>query len=358
MTKPVKRGTFRRTCRRCSWSGEATTSGRADHAKRRHNCDKHLAKAAATARDQARDAAIDRTPAPCFHKEVVHQHGTYTCYTNDKCRCRPCSKAAADYERSRVRRNAYGRSNLVDAEPARQHVRQLMAGGMGWKTVASKSELSPTVICQLLYGKPRPTERLRKRSAEQILAIQLELAPSAVVDGTDTARRLQGLVAMGYTQTLLADRLDSQLGNFGPLIRGERNVLAATAKAVHALYVELGNSEPPTATAQQRTTVLRMKRHAARKGWLPPVRVGGRVVAGSALPIRDDETSGYPPLSAESGSEFDEAAVMRFVNGERNLPLTTVDRVEIVRRWREQGRPLRELELLGWRPSRYLSQVA
>lgn len=37
------------------------------------------------------------------------KHGTYSCYTNTKCRCEPCKKAAADYMRT-YRKTENGRA--------------------------------------------------------------------------------------------------------------------------------------------------------------------------------------------------------------------------------------------------------
>jgi hypothetical protein len=83
--------------------------------------------------------AVDRTPKPCLHKRVNHQHGTRLAYILDRCRCLPCAAANSTYELRRTRLKAYGRgtpSGWVDAAPVRAHVEQLCATGMGYKTVA------------------------------------------------------------------------------------------------------------------------------------------------------------------------------------------------------------------------------
>lgn len=99
----------------------------------------------------------DRTPKPCLHKIANHQHGTYACYVLDRCRCRPCADAHAAYNRERVRQQAYGRwDNYVDAEPARRHVRLLMAQGMGLKRIVAVSGVPSGSIWKLLYGKRQP----------------------------------------------------------------------------------------------------------------------------------------------------------------------------------------------------------
>lgn len=84
MTRPAERGTHRRSCRTCGWSGTYDTAARGDYAKRRHSCERHLRLAARKANGEAiraRHALIDRTPKPCLHQETTHVHGTYACWT-------------------------------------------------------------------------------------------------------------------------------------------------------------------------------------------------------------------------------------------------------------------------------------
>lgn len=115
MTRRGQRGVFRRSCRRCGWSGEFTTARRGDFAKSKHSCARWLEKAAAAERGRARMQAVDRTPKPCLHAGQPHEHGTYATYTWDKCRCLPCKDAATKYERERVRQKAYAWSTSASA---------------------------------------------------------------------------------------------------------------------------------------------------------------------------------------------------------------------------------------------------
>ena len=85
------------------------------------------------------------------------------------------------------------------------------------------------------------------------------------VDSTGTARRLQALVALGYSQTYLWDRLtgDSKRQNCHHLLTQARpTVTAKTARKVAELYDELSMTPGPSD---------RSRRKAAYYGWAPPL---------------------------------------------------------------------------------------
>lgn len=221
--------------------------------------------------------AVDRTPKPCHHPRASHQHGTRACYVHDHCRCYPCGAANSNYAANLNRQTAYGRSNLVDAEPVRQHVRALMAGGMGWKTVMRRTGLSSAVITKLLYGKRRadgtrtPTRRLRPETADKLLAVQLELADHALVDSIGTTRRVQALIAIGWSQAKLAGRLGITPQNFWFPAASRPKILVATARAIGELYDELSMQLPPENTPGERRSASRARAYAKARRWLPPL---------------------------------------------------------------------------------------
>lgn len=203
------------------------------------------------------------------------QHGTRAKYVVDKCRCDDCTEASRVAEAHRRRQRAYGIQSYVDAEPARQHVRNLGALGMGWKRVARAAGLSPSTVWKLVYGDRTrfdgPSKRVRPATANAILAVELDLADGAIIDCTGTTRRIQALVALGYSQSFLAGRLDIGVGNFGPLSHGTRDVTVATARDVRALFDELGMTPPTARDRHHQASVTRSRRYAQIAGWVPPL---------------------------------------------------------------------------------------
>lgn len=145
----------------------------------------------------------DRTPQPCQHKYANHQHGTHACYVLDRCRCHPCRRANSAYERRRTKNNAYGRSNLVPAEPVRRHVRTLRAQGLGTKWIAALAGVSHGSLSKLVYGERglAPSRRVRRETARKLLSVPLpsleQLPVRKSIDALGTRRRLRALIAIG-----------------------------------------------------------------------------------------------------------------------------------------------------------------
>lgn len=234
-------------------------------------------------------SATERPVRDCRCKQARHQHGTRLAYVVDRCRCDACSAAntAAMAELRRVRAAARwdtGRSatpsGLVDAGPAREHLRTLMAAGMGPKTIAERGGVAHGSISAIIYGKSmrdpkrsRPQrKRIRRDLERRILAVRLDLADRALVDATGTRRRLQALVAIGWSQRALAQRAGLTHGSLNKVVLGHaRQVFARTARAVVDLYDELWDAPPISDDWRRLAVIKRVKRAAETAGWAPPL---------------------------------------------------------------------------------------
>jgi transcriptional regulator with XRE-family HTH domain len=272
--------------------------------------------------------AADRTPKPCRHKYTRHQHGTREAYLQDECRCSPCSAANAAYQRRRHRTAAYGRTptGWVDATPVRAHVENLRAAGLGRTEIAARAGLDGAVVYCLLHGRNGrpPTRRVAARTAQQLLAVPLpdvdDLAHGTAIDGTGTRRRLQALVALGWSQTALACRLDWSKANLGRVLhgRGGGRVTVRTRAAVHALYEQLSMSPAPTTYGSDQA-----RAHAAHRGWPSPLAWDDDTIddpaAGPVLEVDDRQDDDVDEFAVElvldgqpmrlTGRELEEAAL-------------------------------------------------
>lgn len=265
------------TCTDCGFTGTYKTQPQADYALRRHSCERQRMLQARQARVAARKTASG-TVRDCTHLDdhgqPRHRHGERNAYVIDRCRCRPCRDAARVYENRRNKDRAYGREAYVDARPVRTHIEQLQAQGMGWKRIAHAAGLDTSVVWKLLYGDATrgqaPTKRVMPKTADALLAVTLDLAPGATIDPTGTTRRLQALVAMGWSQSQLATRLGMLLQNLAPVIHGRRGVTKATADAVQALYDELWSTPAPP-SGRHGAVPIRVRNYAARMGWVGPL---------------------------------------------------------------------------------------
>lgn len=205
-------------------------------------------------------------------------HGTYAKYTAEHCRCDECREANRAYNERRNRQILYGQwQPFVDAEPVRDHVRYLQAAGMGWRRIAAAAGVTSSVVNKLLYGCPSrgaaPSKRLRAATAEAILAVQPSLDALGAhthVDGAGTRRRLQALVACGWSVAALGRRLGVTPQNMTRLMVAER-VYATTARRVITVYDGLWNAPPPRRTSGEKGSVSRALKLARQREWPPPM---------------------------------------------------------------------------------------
>lgn len=216
----------------------------------------------------------------------MRPHGTRTRYVdgpdeNDQpgpCRCDDCREAnRVEQAAGRLRRlrQQWGAEppSMVDAEPVRAHVRRLQATGIGWKRIASAAGVPESSMSTLLFGarsRP-PSRRVKAATAERILALEPDglLADGAVVDAAGTRRRVQALVAVGYTISAVGRHLGIAPTNMVTLLR-QQHVTERRARAVRELYGRLWDQAPPAASRAQRGAVTRARAMARRNGWPPP----------------------------------------------------------------------------------------
>ena len=205
----------------------------------------------------------------CHHPRVTHVHGTYRCYSLDRCRCDDCRAACREHSRDSRRRaaaQAFGSApaipeDLVDAAPARERLRALTGAGMGLRQIAAASGVERRTLGAVLAGS---RHRVHRRLLDRMLAVRYDPAEGSRVDGTGTARRLQALVATGWAQNELADKLGINPSRINRIVRAKNvNVTVATRKAVNILYDELKNRDPKTSQSRSRT-------RARKAGWAPP----------------------------------------------------------------------------------------
>ncbi len=322
----------RLTCETCGYSTPTTTAAMAERCLRGHSCDLQRERDRRRAAVAARKAA-DGPRRDCGHPVAHHEHGTRNAYVLDRCRCRACRDANSARQRQVDKLKAYGQFDpFVDAEPVRRHVRELMAAGMGWQRAARLAKVSSGAMTKLLYGKTNddgirrpPTRRVRRETAERILAVRADLellGAKAVVDATGARRRLRALVAHGWSMRQLALRLGMTESNFGRVIRSDDAMHAATVRKVCALYDELWDVPPRADDHRSRISVNRSKRYAAEHGWLPAL-------------AWDDDTIDDPGAWADLGGDVedespdvDQVAIDRFIAGDIDWQaLTTTERL-------------------------------
>lgn len=261
-----------------------------------------------------------------------HKHGgSLVCYNLHQCRCTPCVEHRHATDLRRKKDKAYGRyaTGLVDVTAVREHVLLLSEYGIGYKRVAHLAGFrSSTPVRNIIWGRQDPgprkgemLKRVKRETAEKILAVKPDitlLADGASIPARGTHRRLQALVARGWSQSKLADRIGMQRGNFGQMMQRSR-VTVALHRRVATLFDELWDQTPPHAAWRDSIAYSRSIRYARARRWLPPL-------------AWDDIDNDPEPPAVEGGNEtVDEMAVELALTGD--MPrLTPAERRECVRR--------------------------
>lgn len=214
----------------------------------------------------------------CRCPRAEHRHGTYEARKRDGCGCGACVQAGRRYAKRRSHLGRTGRSNLIDAQPARDHVRQLLREGLTLGQIEQRSGVHRTGLRHLVGtgsdGRPAAA-RVRRDTAARLLAVaacRVGEETSGLVDPTGTRRRLQALVAIGWTQSALARRLGILPASLPKIVHGDRPAIrVATRDAVQALYDDLWDQSPPDVTPGERRARTAALTRAAARGWPPPM---------------------------------------------------------------------------------------
>jgi hypothetical protein len=208
---------------------------------------------------------------------VERPHGRAK-YSVEKCRCDVCRADNSAYEQQRRRQRAYGRAPYVDAAPVRAHVLRLREIGMGALQVAKVSGVSKSVVKKLLYGDPargqEPLKRMRPENARRLLAVPVRrglVADGQQIDITGTRRRIEALVASGWSRQQLCRRLSLPDNYLSRLMLRQPRCTAGLAREVADLYDELWDRPPPETTHAERQSASRARRDAMLHGFAPPL---------------------------------------------------------------------------------------
>jgi AraC-like DNA-binding protein len=207
------------------------------------------------------------------HRDRGHRprHGTRAAYTQDGCKCPSCQRANRTAQQARRRAIAYGQWHpYADAEPLRAHLTQLLDSGISLATIAARAGVSRGTLHALLsthHAATRP--RVRARTAQCIRQVTAVGQHPALVDSTGAKRRLQALIANGWSMARLATHVHCHPSTISRLLRGA-TITGNIDHAIRDLYTLLADQPLSTATPGERSSVEAARRHANAHGWATP----------------------------------------------------------------------------------------
>lgn len=209
--------------------------------------------------------------------------------------CKQCGKPATKYREfctncyttHRRKQIAYGRwdNGRAPIGPVRAHLADLVEAGVSAQRTAVLAQVDLRWLQAL--NEPRnhggrnrranPEERawVDAKLAARVLAVPIPAPGELVdmvtgrarVDATGTRRRLQALMAIGYSQLDIIQRLGmAPTAAYRMWHPHHPRVYACTAQKVTAVYDELAMTPPPNTWMTRRTMA-----YAAAQGWAPPL---------------------------------------------------------------------------------------
>jgi hypothetical protein len=237
---------------------------------------------------------VNRTHRCDKNHRGAHGQGTHSCYSLCGCRCWDCCAARSEYERQRRKANAYGRSLTVDAEPVRQHVRNLMCDGkrgahhkgVGLKRIVKVSGVAQGTLWKLMYGAPDrdgPSKKVRRVTAEKLLAVTPDdMADGATVPSGPTRRKLDEMVAGGFAKAELGRYLTGNVATKSLQVATARRVTVGTARKVDDLHArwKAGEIVPRGRSSRHEFGPPSPFPQTVSKGWVRCEECGGPPLAG------------------------------------------------------------------------------
>ena len=158
------------------------------------------------------------------------------------------------------------------------------------------------------------------------------------VDATGTVRRIRALQALGWRYADIDAAVGHAERGWAHNLTAQDRVHVDTAEKVQAAFEQLAMTRGPSE---------RVRRHAARMGWAPPL----------AWDDIDDPAE-QPNIGGAFDDQVDPVVVDRLLAGQQ-IPSNRAEKTEAMRRWRATGRSERSLcELHGWKTGRYVTREA
>ncbi|TMR92858.1 hypothetical protein [Nonomuraea basaltis] len=164
---------------------------------------------------------------------------------------------------------------LVDAEQARQHVRNLHQTWLvSYDAIGELVGIYGMTVKHIAEGTPSrqlpPPARITARISDALLTVTVDDLPeNCMVNAVGSMRRLRALSVAGWSVRQVAGRSGANWVGLKILRRGERTtVLLRTARLIRDAYEEMIQLDPHDHMRASALTMCRTE--AAANGWHPP----------------------------------------------------------------------------------------
>lgn len=187
-------------------------------------------------------------------------HGERLSYARG-CRCDRCRAANNRYAKLSAYRRETNNNTTIPAARIRKRLNDLAQQGIGTRQVAHLTGLSRNAIQKIKNG---GTQHVFIETAKKILSVDpFGLAPSSKHPATLSARKLQGLVYLGYPQTELARACGLEPGHLNVIIhQRRRHVTQDVHERIEVVFQKLHMVPGPS----PRSVTI-----AKKNGWVSPL---------------------------------------------------------------------------------------
>lgn len=186
------------------------------------------------------------------------------------------------------------------------------------------------------------------RRAKKLYRVEWDRAKAAGIDllvpAAPTHRKVQALCRLGWSSSDVAKRLGISQQAMARIMKRE-TIRRATAEKIDAVYRSLEMKIPP-----ETPWTIRNKKHAERMGWPPPL-AWEDIEAGILA------TTELGPRRINNRFDLNEIDHV-WQSRDWTVPLSPLEKAEILRRWRTTGQSDNALErLTGWVVWRYSKRI-
>jgi hypothetical protein len=179
-----------------------------------------------------------------------------------------CRNLALPHRRGMCQKHyrAWLRANRpVPIAAVHDHIEQLRSAGFGYRRISDLAGVGFTTARDIAH--PRSTRKFVSAPvAAKLFAVTIEDRP-ARINPVGVGRRIEALIALGYTENRIADSLGITQSNLWKLFGGRATwVRPETFAKVDAVFRELSVLPMPEGWVAERA-----RRRARRRGWVPPL---------------------------------------------------------------------------------------
>lgn len=198
-----------------------------------------------------------------------HKHAaTLTCFARHGCTCQPCTDGERAYRRRLNRLGPDGQrvGGRIPIGPAHHHLHKALAMGIRQADIARASGIDPETLRRIYRQR---TGTMWKRTADAILAVDLDQLTPFWVEGWRGRRRIEALEAQGYSLNRIINLTGVAPVTIYQIKSGESAIERPTFDRLDTIFRQHGLTRPVGDTPKENGWITKTRRRALAAGYAP-----------------------------------------------------------------------------------------